>query len=382
MKLKSFFQKFFTFYFLLVLTIFMSCSTFSYNIGELTGENDANFLNHLYPIKPVDKDNQINETYNFCSFFIDEVGILYSINIELSKISLNNTDFWFYELYFFDYSPVQQQDPKKIDSNIKPVVVKFTQTSINPMTPFKVTEKTLSLGKNIFSWKNNLFFELKDKKNSIKIVANLLPKSNFTFLNSPFITTSFGKTTFFTSTELKVECEYNFYYTEKLKVKKKLKNGYGILFKSWGSNSVSEYEFHFLKFSKFTLGKIEINPPENLLNKSYIFFSIPKFSFYSIIEIKNENNTQSFDLIKNYVPESDYRYSKQIPDKNRRYPSNFSILLSNFLIRLSPIYDKSTVQFFTHDSWFGIVSLYDGIGNLIGLGLSKIDEYSRMKITQ
>ncbi|GEM_PF-2233394 len=383
MKSKSFFQKYMAFFIFFILLIFSSCSTFKYDVGQLTGENDLNFLNHLYPINSDDPKNPINETTNFCSFFYDESGVLYSLTIELSKLNLNNTEFWFYELSFSDYSPIQTQDPKKPDPNAKPIVIKFTQTSINPMTPIKIKENTISLGKNKFVWKNDkLLFEIKDKKNSIKVSAQLFPKNNFFLFNSPFLLHSAGKSVLFFSVDLNTNCEYDLYYTEKQRVKKKLTNGIGILYKSWGNSSISEYELHFLNFSKIKLGKIEINPPENLFNKSYIIFSIPKSSFYSILEISKENNLPIIKQIQNFVPENDYRYSKLISDKNRRYPSYFSILLNNFLIRFNPLYDKSTVEFFTHDSWFGVVPLYDAFGNLIGLGFSNIYEYSRMKISQ
>jgi len=343
----------------------------------------------------------MNETMNFCSVFIDENGIFYSLTLELNKLNLNNTDFWFYELFFYDYSPLQKKEKESENNNqnaqnnqnqsinnqnsekdkdVKPIVVKITATSINPLTPIKITEKTISFGKNIFSWKNNkLFFQFKDKKNSIKITASLYPQNNFSVLGSPMIKQTSGQSIFFTSADLPVECEYNFQYSEKEKVNKKLKNGFGLLYKNWGATTLSDYELHFLKFSNFNLKDIKINPPENLINKSYLIFSIPKASFYSILEISKENKLPSFRLIPNFYPETDYSYSQIIPDKNRRYPSNFSILMQNFKIRFTPIYKNSIVQFFTHDSWFGIVPVYDSAGRAIGLGFSNLYEYSRMK---
>lgn len=398
MKLKSFFFKSITFLFFILLVLSFSCSTFKYKLPEFTGQNDSNFLNHLYPILSSDPNASINETLNFCSVFIDENGILYSLIIELNKLNLNNTDFWFYELFFYDYSPFQKKETnlnnttnqnessnnttntKNENIDVKPISIKMTTTSINPMTPLKIKDQTLSFGKNIFSWKgNSIKFELQDKKNSIKINAHLYPKNNFSLLGSPMIKQSLGQMFFFTSADLPVECEYTFYYAEKEKVKRKLKNGFGILYKSWGISSASEYELHFLKFSNFNFKDIKINPPEILLDKSYLFFSIPKASFYSALEISKENNIPIFNLVTNFYPENDYRYSKIIPDKNRRYPSNFSILLKNFLIRFNPIYEKSVVQFFTHDSWFGITPVYDSAGRAIGLGFSNLYEYSRMK---
>ena len=398
MKLKSFFFKSITFLLFILLIFSFSCSTFKYNLPEFTGQNDSDFLSHLYPIISSDTKTSINETLNFCSVFIDENGVFYSLIIELNKLNLNNTDFWFYELFFYDYSPLQkigitsssntnqnqtnndQNNNKNENMNLSPKVFKITSTSVNPMTPLKITDKTLNFGKNIFSWKGNTIkFELKDKKNSIKINAQLYPQNNFSLLGSPIIKQSLGQMFFFTSADLPVECEYTFYYSEKEKVKRKLKNGFGILYKSWGANSASEYELHFLKFSNFNFKDVKINPPDNLLNKSYLFFSIPKASFYSALEISRENNLPVFNLLQNFFPDNDYRYSKIIPDKNRRYPSNFSILLKNFLIRFNPIYEKSVVQFFTHDSWFGIVPVYDSAGRAIGLGFSNLYEYSRMK---
>lgn len=380
MKLKSFFFKSIAFSIFLLFIFNISCTTFKYNVGEFNGQDDSNFLNHFYPIPSNDPKNPINETMNFCSLFIDENGIFYSIIIELNKLILNDTEFWFYEAFFFDYSPIQKQNAEPKDPSVKPIIIKITQTSINPLTPLKIKDQTISFGKNIFSWnKNKLIFEIKDKNNYIKITSNLYPKNNFSILGTPLIKQPNGQSAFFTSSDLPTECEYTLYYSEKEKVKKRLKNGFGIIYKSWGTNSASNYELHFLKFANFNLKDIQIRPPQNFLDKSYLFFSIPKAQFYSVLEITKNNNIPVFNLIQNFFPENDYAYSKVIPDKNRRYPSNFSILLNNNLIRFTPFYDKSTVQFFTHDCWFGIVPVYDSAGRIIGLGFSNLYEYSRMK---
>lgn len=378
MKLKSFFQKFIAFFIFIIFIFNFSCSNFKYTIAQFSGENDNNYLNQFYPINSDNKQNPINETMNFCSFFIDEKGVLYSLIIELNKLILNNTEFWFYELFFYDYSPLQKQGKNSSDN--KPIIIKITQTSINPMTPIKVKDRTITFGQNLFSWKDNkILLSLKDKKNSIKITANLYQKNNFSILGNKFVKHSSGTSLFFISADLPVECEYTFYYSDKEKVKKKLKNGVGLIYKNWGTNTLSEYELHFMKFSEFKLGDNQIQPTSNLSGKSYIIFAIPKVQFYHVLEIQKDNQIPVFKSISNFNPEYDYTYSKVIPDKNRRYPSNFNILLNNSIIRINPFYEKSTVQFFTHDSWFGITPIYDSVGILIGLGFSNIYEYSRMK---
>ncbi|MFN3410531.1 MAG: hypothetical protein ACK4YF_00020 [Exilispira sp.] len=393
MKLKRFFIKSISFFLLFLFILSFSCKTFTYNLEQFTGQKDSNFLNYLYPINSNDNKNPINETMNFCAIFVDEQGIFYSLIIELNKLNLNNTDFWFYEMYFYDYSPIQKAMQNQNDTNtskgneknnlnqvIEPIRIKFSQTSINPMTQFNVSLNKISLGKNIFSWKDNkLIFEFKDKKNSIKVTANLYSENNFTITDSPIIRSPLGQSYFFVSADLPVECEYNFYYTDKLKIKKKLKGGTGIIYKSWGPNSISDYEFHFLKFSNFNLKNAEMNIPSEFLDKSFIILSIPKSRFYSVVEISRENNIPVYNIIKNFIPENDYSYSKIIADKNRRYPSFFSIFLKNNLFKFWPIYEKSVVQFFTHDSWFGMVGIYDSAGRIIGLGFSNLFEYSRMK---